>query len=83
MTEVTILYFAAVRELAGVSEERLQLPANIDTVARLVTHLEALHAPLAGRLRSVRVARNETFVDATEPLSDGDTIALIPPVSGG
>jgi molybdopterin synthase catalytic subunit len=32
---------------------------------------------------SVRFARNSTYVDTTEPLADGDELAVIPPVAGG
>jgi molybdopterin converting factor small subunit len=31
----------------------------------------------------VRLARNEEFARDEDPISDGDVIALIPPVAGG
>jgi molybdopterin converting factor small subunit len=34
-------------------------------------------------MKSVRLARNEEFAVGTEPLEEGDVIALIPPVAGG
>jgi sulfur-carrier protein len=81
--EITVLYFAAVRELAGCSEERLELPASVATVGQLAAHLESRLPALAGRLGSVRFARNEEMASPSTALASGDVIALIPPVAGG
>lgn len=80
---VTVLYFAAVRDLVGTDEERLELPAGVATVEALAAHLVDRHPALAGRLGYVRFARNEEFASLAEAVADGDTIALIPPVAGG
>jgi molybdopterin converting factor subunit 1 len=80
---ITVLFFAAVRDLVGRDEERIDLPAGIATIADLATFLAARHPPLAGRLASVRFARNETFATDDEALAAGDVVALIPPVAGG
>jgi sulfur-carrier protein len=77
----TVLYFAAVRELAGVDEETIQEP--IGTVGQLRARLERLHPSLCGRLGRVRFARNEQFAPDDTGIADGDVIALIPPVAGG
>lgn len=80
---VRLLYFAAVRELVGRDEEELVLPPDVRTIGELAAFLER-HAPsLAGRLGSVRFARNEVFATHDEPVAEGDVIALIPPVAGG
>lgn len=83
MTTVTILYFAAVRDLVGRDEEKLDLPDSVTTISALTTHLPSVHAALEGRLSAVRFARNEEFALATDPIASGDVIALIPPVAGG
>lgn len=80
---VQLLYFAAVRELVGVDEERVSLPGDVATVADLAAFLTRHRPSLAGRLGSVRFARNETFATNDERLEEGDVIALIPPVAGG
>ena len=80
---VTILYFAAVRDLVGRDEERVTLPDDIATIAALAAHLPTLHPPLEGRLGYVRFARNEEFAQNADPITEGDVIALIPPVAGG
>jgi sulfur-carrier protein len=81
--KIKLLYFAAVREIVGKDEEEIDLPASVSNIGELSAHLPTIHASLAGRLSSVRLARNETFAMNDEPLEDGDVIALIPPVAGG
>jgi molybdopterin synthase sulfur carrier subunit len=80
---VTVLYFAAVRELVGRDEEAVQLPDDVRTVGEFVAFLERLRRELEGRMGSVRVARNEEFARAEEALAAEDVLALIPPVAGG
>jgi molybdopterin converting factor subunit 1 len=79
---LTILYFAALRDLAGISEEQVACPAA-GNVAGLLGVLEKRHGALLGRLGSVRVAVNEEFVELSTALRGGEVVALIPPVSGG
>ena len=78
-----MLYFAALRDLSGTSEEQVDLGSAGVSVKALLGLLEARHAALRGRLQSVRVAVNEEFVEASLMLSGGEVVALIPPVSGG
>ena len=80
---LTILYFAAVRDLVGKDEEVLSLPQDVTNISELARFLPKHHPALEGRLQSVRFARNEVFAANDERLSDGDVIALIPPVAGG
>ena len=81
--DVTVLYFAAVRELVGLASETLSLPDGVRSVKALRAHLESVHPSLAGRLAQVRIARNESFAADDEAVAAGDEIALIPPVAGG
>jgi len=80
---VSVLYFAALRDLAGKASEEVELPDGPVTVAMLRVLLEKRHAGLSGRLAGVRVALNEEFTDETASIAAGDVVALIPPVSGG
>lgn len=81
---LVILYFAALRELLGTSEETLEVAeSSVLTIGDLATRLVDLHPELRGHLASVRFALNESFVDSAAALVNGDTVALIPPVSGG
>jgi molybdopterin converting factor subunit 1 len=81
--QVAVLYFAALRELMGMSEERYELPHSSLSVRAFSELLSANHPVLQGRLECVRFALNETFATPEELIQDGDTIALIPPVAGG
>jgi molybdopterin converting factor subunit 1 len=83
VSSIRILYFAAVRDLVGMAEETIELPGEARSVAELAAHLELLHPELAGRLGSVRLAVNEQFAGAADPVRPGDVVALIPPVAGG
>lgn len=80
---VSVLYFAALRDLAGTGEESVSLPTLPTSVEALLRVLEGRHAALAGRLTSVRVAVDEDFAEKTRELRGGEVVALIPPVSGG
>jgi molybdopterin synthase sulfur carrier subunit len=80
---VKVLYFAVLRDLVGRSEEGVDVPPSVRTVGELARHLESVEPRLSGRMTHVRIARNETFARDDEPIVDGDTIALIPPVAGG
>jgi molybdopterin converting factor subunit 1 len=80
---VRVLYFAAMRDLAGRAEEELALPDGTATVGDFVEHLARALPGFAERRRHVRVARNERFARDDEALAEGDVLALIPPVAGG
>jgi len=80
---VQVLYFAALRDLLGLSEEPLELPEGVRTVSEFVQHLQRVRPALRGKMASVRVALDETFARDSELLAGVRTIALIPPVAGG
>ena len=80
---VSVLYFAALRDLAGTGEERVDLPSLPCSVEALLLALTTRHGALAGRLQSVRVAVDEEFAELSRELTGGEVVALIPPVSGG
>ena len=78
-----VLAFARLRELLGFGERSLDVgPAA--TLEDVWTALTAA-SPEAGLMRaSTRFARNGALVDdGSTPLSEGDEVALMPPVGGG
>jgi molybdopterin synthase catalytic subunit len=79
---VRIRLFAMQRELAGTRELEVALPDGAD-VGAAWDALVAIHPGLAPGGSSVRFARNGAYADATTRLTDGDEVAMIPPVSGG
>ena len=79
---VTIRFFALQRQQTGKRSHALELPAGADVAAAwqaLVAELPEL-APAAS---SVRFARNGAYVHLDAKLSEGDELAVIPPVAGG
>lgn len=80
---VRMLYFAAARDRAeGLSEEAYDLPRDAD-LASLVEAAAQRHPRLADMTRWARFAVNQEFAAPDRVLSDGDEVAVIPPVAGG
>lgn len=85
MPRLRVLFFASIADAAGTRSLNVALsdddrPA---TVARLAAHLGETNERLRPLLSSVAFAVNERYAARTTALADGDTVALIPPVSGG
>ncbi|HEX9578255.1 MAG TPA: molybdopterin converting factor subunit 1 [Myxococcales bacterium] len=79
---VTMLYFAAARERAGIPSEALELPDGATAAQALALACER-HPGLQAIATKLRVAVDEDFVAPDRKLRDGAQVALIPPVSGG
>ena len=78
---VNVRLFAGLRERAGTDRLEVELPDG-----SLVKDLLAAMAGTAvGEIkpRECVVAVNREYADADEPVSAGDEVALVPPVSGG
>ena len=81
-----LLYFAWVRERIGADRERLDLPADIVTVADLVAWLAARspgHAAALADRSAIRIAIDQDFVGDDALLAGASEIAIFPPVTGG
>jgi molybdopterin synthase sulfur carrier subunit len=81
-----LLYFAWVRERIGRSEETLDVPSDVATVADLVRHLvgrgpEYAHA--FERPDIIRAAIDQRHVKHDAPLAAAGEVAFFPPVTGG
>ncbi|MES2745774.1 MAG: molybdopterin converting factor subunit 1 [Bdellovibrionota bacterium] len=78
--QVTIRYFASLRETAGVPTERLiTAAANARDLYEELSHrygfkLEEKH---------LKLSINRSYQPFESEIKDGDEIAFIPPVSGG
>jgi molybdopterin converting factor subunit 1 len=79
---VSVQLFARLRELAGRPALDCEVPAGA-TIADVWQAAVAAHPALAPFGASVSCARNEDFARMRTPVSDGDAIAFLPPVSGG
>jgi molybdopterin converting factor subunit 1 len=79
---VTVLYFATLRQRAGIRQEVVDLPEGA-SVADLRAHLGKRGAPLREALPAAVVAVNREFAQPDTVLRAGDEVAIFPPVSGG
>ena len=79
---ITVRLFAILREQAGVSELRLEIPAPA-TVAAARDALLRECPGLANLVGRVAFAVNRAYAPLDTRLHDGDEVAVIPPVSGG
>jgi molybdopterin synthase catalytic subunit len=75
--QVTVRLFAGLRELAGTGRRDVEVPASA-SVGDVWSALGLGDEP-PGLLYAV----NKKYAETSQPLSDGDEVALIPPVSGG
>ena len=80
MTGVTLLYFASLRDAAGVGSERVD--SNAADLRALYAQLRERHG-FALPPERLRVAVDGAFARWEDPLPDGGEVAFIPPVSGG
>ena len=81
---VTVKYFASIREAIGQGSELRETSAL--TLANLRDELLAAspaHAASLARGKSVRMAVNQLMSDETAVLNDGCEVAFFPPVTGG
>ena len=81
-----VLYFAALRERVGRSEETVDAPEDIATVAQLREWLARRGEPWReafAQTRRVRSAVNQAMVDDGHSLHEGAEVAFFPPVTGG
>lgn len=79
-SKMKILYFAELKELLNRSTETIHLDTTL-TVQEFESYLLKHHSEL--KSKKFQIAVNEEFVRQDDIVQPGDTIALIPPVSGG
>ncbi len=79
---VRVLFFGALKEIAGRAEEDLEIAtgATLEDVFRIYAER---HETLQERRSSTLFARNREFARGDAVLADGDEVAFLPPVSGG
>ncbi len=81
-----LLYFAWLRTKTGLSEEEVTPPAEVTTVAALLSWLQgrgAGYADAFADLDALRVAVNQEYARPADPVGPDDEVALFPPVTGG
>ena len=81
---VTLKYFASIREAIGQGNERVSTQAA--TLQALRDELIArggAYAEVLAHGRAVRMALNQDLCEDTAALSEGCEVAFFPPVTGG
>jgi sulfur-carrier protein len=81
-----ILYFAWIRERVGKTEEVVDLPGSVQTVADLVQWLKGRGEEYAYAFENqkvVRAALDRVHVRPDTKLAGAREIALFPPMTGG
>ena len=81
-----VLYFAWIREKAGLAAEEVTPPESITDVAGLVSWLRARGGGPASALADpslLRVAVNHQHARFDHPVGREDEVAFFPPITGG
>ena len=84
--KVNILYFAKLRESVGIEAETLEINENSkvsDLLYFLQNREEKWSEYFNDKKNLLRVAINQKIVGVDHFISDGDEIAIFPPVTGG
>jgi molybdopterin converting factor small subunit len=75
-------FYSRLKEIAGAQALDISLPENA-TVNDLFDQLKESYPQLRDFEKSVLFGIGVEFVDRNQPLNEGDTIAIMPPVQGG
>lgn len=81
-----ILYFAWVRESIGRGQERVDVPDEVTTIAKLIDWLALRgdgYAAALGDRGKLRAAVDQAFVPLDTSLAGAREVAIFPPVTGG
>jgi molybdopterin synthase catalytic subunit/molybdopterin converting factor small subunit len=81
--KVSVHYYAAARELSGCESSTFEFVPDVVPQAELRSAVTDRFPSLAAFLERMRLAVNGDFVDASQPIHDGDRIDVLPPVAGG
>ena len=73
--KITILFFAALKDIVGVSEKDYELQPGT-TPEQAATQILGFHS-------NIVYAINDNLADKDSVLQDGDRLAFIPPMAGG
>jgi MoaE-MoaD fusion protein len=79
---VKVLFFGQLKDIAGRSEDAAEIQPGA-TLESLFDHYAAQFPRMRDLRPSIVIARNQQFANPATPVTEGDEIAFLPPVSGG
>ena len=83
---MNIEYFAWVKERLGKSEEQIEFPEEVRTIADIVEYLSASapeYEATFSDLSRLRFAIDQEFAGIDAPINGCKELAVFPPVTGG
>jgi len=80
---ISVTFYGGLKQHTGAKQQTLELDGERATVRDLAAALAARYPALAERLPTVAFVVGEAIVPPETVLRDGDSAALLPPVSGG
>ena len=84
--KLELRFFASLREALGVSQEAIEVPSSVKTIADLRLYLIGRGnswAEVLAEGKVLRCALNQHMVDPSTSLQEGAEVAFFPPVTGG
>src|SRR5271154_2905347 len=79
---VKVLFFGMLKDIAGRTEEQLEVPAGVP-LSVVFDHYAERFPRLREMAGSIVMARNQEFTALSAAIAEGDEVAFLPPVSGG
>jgi molybdopterin converting factor subunit 1 len=80
--QVQVLYFGVLKDVLQRDREQINL-TGATSVAGLLSQISSAQSSSDLPWSSLAVAVNQVYAQRDHLLSDGDEVALLPPVSGG
>ena len=80
--KIKVLFFGLAHDMTGFEQEETEVPEG-ENLASLCRQYHTRFPRLAEISGSILVSVNQNVSDPSRPLSDGDEVAFLPPVSGG
>lgn len=84
--KIEIRFFASVREALGVTQEIIELPVHVRTVADVRAFLMGrggLWMEVLAPEKSLRMAYDQVMTEPGTLIAEGGEVAFFPPVTGG
>jgi molybdopterin converting factor subunit 1 len=80
--QIRVLFFGVLKDLVGKASDSISLPENA-TLGDVLHHYELAIPRLRETASSLAMSVNQEYAGPATKLTQGDEVALLPPVSGG